>query len=64
MFYLTIPSKVISKHRSQTVTDLKQSLLEDLKSTNGVYVGRKRVACHRLKEGAQSRDKQISRASS
>jgi pSer/pThr/pTyr-binding forkhead associated (FHA) protein len=48
---LTIPSKEISRHHAQIVTDLQQSVLEDLKSANGVYVGRKRVGCHRLKDG-------------
>jgi pSer/pThr/pTyr-binding forkhead associated (FHA) protein len=48
---LTIPSREISGHHAQIVTDLKQCVLEDLKSTNGVYVGRKRVGCHQLKDG-------------
>ncbi len=48
---LTIPSKEISKHHAQIVTDLKHCVLEDLKSTNGVYVGRKRVGSHQLKDG-------------
>ncbi len=47
---LTIPSKEISKHHAQIVTDYQYCVLEDLKSTNGVYVGRKRVTCHRLKD--------------
>lgn len=48
---LTIPSKVISRHHAQIVTDLQQSLLEDLNSSNGVYVGSKRVRCHPLSDG-------------
>jgi DNA repair exonuclease SbcCD ATPase subunit len=48
---LTIPSKEISRHHAQIVTDLQQSVLEDLKSANGVYVGRKRVGRYRLKDG-------------
>jgi len=48
---LTIPSKVISRHHAQIVTDLQQSMLEDLNSTNGIYVGSKRVRCHQLNDG-------------
>ena len=47
---LTIPSEEISKHHAQIVTNLQQCVLEDLKSTNGVYVGKKRIACQRLKD--------------
>ena len=48
---LTIQSKVISRHHAQIVTDLQQSLLEDLNSTNGIYVGSKRVRSHQLSDG-------------
>ena len=48
---LTIPSKVISRHHAQIVTDLQQSMLEDLNSTNGIYVGSKRVRQHQLNDG-------------
>lgn len=47
---LTIPSKEISRHHAQIVTDVQQCVLEDLKSTNGVYIGRKRIACRPLKD--------------
>ena len=47
---LTIPSDEISRHHAQIVTDVQQCVLEDLKSTNGIYVGRKRVGCHPLKD--------------
>ncbi len=47
---LTIPSEEISRHHAQIVTDVQQCVLEDLKSTNGIYVGRKRVGCHPLKD--------------
>ncbi len=47
---LRIPSKVISGHHAQIVTDLQKSLLEDLNSTNGVYVGSKRVRGHQLND--------------
>jgi type II secretory pathway predicted ATPase ExeA len=48
---LTIPSKVISRHHAQIVTDLQQSLLEDLNSTNGIFVGSQRVRSHQLSDG-------------
>ena len=48
---LTIPSKVISRHHAQIVTDLQQSMLEDLNSTNGIYVDSKRVRQHQLNDG-------------
>jgi hypothetical protein len=48
---LTIPSKVISGHHAQIVTDLQLSLLEDLNSSNGVYVGSKRVRARKLIDG-------------
>ena len=48
---LTIPTKVVSRHHAQIVTDLQQSLLEDLNSTNGVYVGSKRIRSHQLADG-------------
>ena len=48
---LTIPSKVISGHHAQIVTDLQQSLLEDFNSSNGVFVGSTRVRRHKLTDG-------------
>ena len=48
---LTIHSKVVSRHHAQIVTDFQQSLLEDLNSTNGVFVGSQQVRCHQLNDG-------------
>ena len=48
---LTLKSNVISRHHAQIVTDLQQSLLEDLNSTNGIYVGSERVRSHKLADG-------------
>ena len=48
---LTIPSKVISGHHAQIVTDLQLSRVEDLNSSNGVYVGSKRVRRCKLIDG-------------
>ena len=48
---LQIPSKVISRHHAQIVTDLQRCLLEDLNSTNGLYVKSKRVKSRYLRDG-------------
>jgi type II secretory pathway predicted ATPase ExeA len=48
---LQIRSKFISRHHAQIVSDAEQSVLEDLNSTNGVFVKGKRVKHHELKDG-------------
>jgi hypothetical protein len=48
---LQIRSKFISRHHAQIMSDAEQSVLEDLNSTNGVYVKGKRVKRHELKDG-------------
>jgi len=48
---LQIRSKFISRHHAQIMSDAEQSVLEDLNSTNGVYVKGKRVKHHGLKDG-------------
>ncbi len=48
---LQIRSKFISRHHAQIMSDAEQSVLEDLNSTNGVYVKGKRVKHHELKDG-------------
>jgi len=48
---LQVDSKVVSKHHAQIVTDLQQSLLEDLNSTNGVLVKSEKIRRHRLSDG-------------
>lgn len=48
---LQIDSKFVSRHHAQIVTYGPQSVLEDLNSTNGIYVKGKRVKKHRLKHG-------------
>jgi general secretion pathway protein A len=48
---LQIRSKFISRHHAQIVSDAEQSVLEDLNSTNGVFVKGKRVKQHALKDG-------------
>jgi general secretion pathway protein A len=48
---LQIRSKFISRHHAQIVSDAEQSVVEDLNSTNGVYVKAKRVKHYELKDG-------------
>jgi type II secretory pathway predicted ATPase ExeA len=48
---LQIDSKVVSRHHAQIVTTPDGSVIEDLNSTNGVFVRGKRVRRQRLKEG-------------
>jgi general secretion pathway protein A len=48
---LQIRSKFISRHHAQIVSDAEQSVIEDLNSTNGVFIRGKRVKRHALKDG-------------
>jgi len=48
---LQIDSKFVSRHHCQIVTTAESSFLEDLNSTNGVYVKSKRVRRHHLNDG-------------
>ena len=48
---LQVESKFISRHHCQIVTTADGSMLEDLNSTNGVYVKSKRVRRHNLNDG-------------
>jgi len=48
---LPIDSKYISRHHAQIVTTMNTSILEDLNSTNGVYVRSKRVRRRILNDG-------------
>ena len=48
---IVIQSKVISRHHAQIVTDLQQSQLEDLNSTNGIFVNSQRVRNYQLADG-------------
>ncbi|MGH8494668.1 MAG: AAA family ATPase [Gammaproteobacteria bacterium] len=44
-------SKFVSRHHAQIITDMQHSILEDLNSTNGVYVRQQRIKKHRLRDG-------------
>jgi general secretion pathway protein A len=46
-----VDSKYISRHHCQITTTAEGSVLEDLNSTNGVYVKSKRVRRHHLNDG-------------
>ncbi len=48
---LQVDSKFISRHHCQIITTTEGSMLEDLNSTNGVFVKSKRVRKHHLNDG-------------
>ncbi|HSG65031.1 MAG TPA: AAA family ATPase [Gammaproteobacteria bacterium] len=48
---LQIKSKFVSRHHAQIVSDLQESTIEDLNSTNGIYVASGRVKRHTLMDG-------------
>jgi type II secretory pathway predicted ATPase ExeA len=47
---LQIQSKFVSRHHAQIGTDLQQSMIEDLNSTNGMFLGTRRVKRHVLED--------------
>jgi len=48
---LQVDSRFVSRHHCQIITTPEGSVLEDLNSTNGVYVKSKRVRRHHLNDG-------------
>jgi general secretion pathway protein A len=48
---LQIDSRFVSRHHCQVVTTMHSSVVEDLNSTNGIYVKSKRVRRHYLNDG-------------
>lgn len=48
---LQIRSQFISRHHAQIITSRDRSVIEDLNSTNGVFIDSKRVKQHVLREG-------------
>jgi general secretion pathway protein A len=48
---LQVDSKFVSRHHAQVVTTPDGSVIEDLNSTNGMYLHGKRVRRHKLTEG-------------
>jgi general secretion pathway protein A len=48
---LRIRSKFVSRHHAQIITDLQQSTIEDLNSTNGMFIEAGRIMRHKLVDG-------------
>ena len=48
---LQIRSKFVSRHHAQVITSEAASVVEDLNSTNGMFVRNQRIKQHTLKEG-------------
>jgi predicted component of type VI protein secretion system len=48
---MQVDSKYVSRHHAQLVTGLDGCVVEDLNSTNGIYLNGKRVRRHRLAPG-------------
>jgi type II secretory pathway predicted ATPase ExeA len=46
-----IKSKFVSRHHAQLITDKDGCVIEDLNSTNGVFLGEKQVKKYRLRDG-------------
>jgi len=46
-----IDSKFVSRHHAQLVSDDRGCVIEDLNSTNGVYLGQRQVKKYRLRHG-------------
>ncbi|MEX2122573.1 MAG: AAA family ATPase [Woeseia sp.] len=46
-----IQSKFVSRHHAQLSSDQYGCAIEDLNSTNGVFIGEERIKKHRLKDG-------------
>lgn len=48
---IQIRSKFVSRHHAQVITSPGRCIVEDLNSTNGTFVGARRVTQHQLKDG-------------
>ena len=48
---MQIESRFVSRHHAQVVSDAKQSVVEDLNSTNGVFIRSQRVKQQVLSDG-------------
>lgn len=46
-----VKSKFVSRHHAQLVSDEHGCIVEDLNSTNGVFIGEKQIKKHRLRNG-------------
>ena len=48
---IRIDSKFVSRHHAQVTTNSETSIIEDLNSTNGMFIGAKRLKKRRLRDG-------------
>lgn len=48
---IRLDSKFVSRHHAQIVSTLKSCILEDLNSTNGIFIGSKRIKKRVLRDG-------------
>ena len=48
---IQIPSKFVSRHHAQVTTDAEGSILEDLNSTNGMFMNSRRIKRYKLSDG-------------
>lgn len=48
---IRIDSKFVSRHHAQVTTNAETSVIEDLNSTNGMFIGAKRLKKRRLRDG-------------
>lgn len=48
---IDVESPFVSRHHAQIVSDKSESTIEDLNSTNGIFLNDKRVKKHRLRDG-------------
>ena len=46
-----IKSKFVSRHHAQIVSDEEGCIIEDLNSTNGLFLGEKQIKKYRLRDG-------------
>jgi pSer/pThr/pTyr-binding forkhead associated (FHA) protein len=48
---LQVDSKIVSRHHCQITTSLEGSTIEDLNSTNGIYLKGRRIRRHKFSDG-------------
>ncbi len=46
-----IKSKFVSRHHAQIISDKRGSMIEDLNSTNGVFLDKQRISRYKLRDG-------------
>ena len=48
---IRLESKFVSRHHAQIISSLQSCILEDLNSTNGLFIGSKRIKKRVLQDG-------------